>query len=210
MYKLTLSFILLAICIAASAMKMDSVGVARAELEAWQAYYQKNPELLIEKTAALLKTQYGIHDDEAVNSMAHDFFVAYQQFGSMPQNATEEAYRLEVQPLLTTAYTNLKSAVNAYWDPELAARADLAWWVARRQNNQQDPERVGEKIQAFYAVIYGQNHAQCFSRAAYLRAVAARYRDLCQDKWGGASQEDWELIQTLLEQSYSELDRCVM
>ena len=53
-----------------------------------------------------------------------------------------------------------------------------------------------------YALLYG-GKAENYTKAAYLRATAARYRDLCQDKFkNGINDADWKIISNLLTASY--------
>lgn len=190
----------------ASSMKVNYIEIADAEVKTWQAYYLKDAKLLQERTAVLLKAQYNIQDPRALHQLADSFFAAYFKFAAMPQDSTEQAYQQEILPLVVSAYQQLKEATNATWNAADAARADLSWWVVRRQGNLSNPEFVGKRIANFYRVIYGANDPQgLFNRAGYLRAVAANYRDLCQDHWGGVSESDWQIIRSLLEASYGRL-----
>jgi hypothetical protein len=163
--------------------------------------------LLTESIAHLLTIQFGISNSGDANRIAKEFFDAYYKFAMMPQSSSQSEYLLDVQPLLIKAYKSLKETIDANWDPDRVAAADLSWWVARRQDNMLSPEIVGEKIGEFYKQIYGEGNQQFFARAAYLRAVSARYRDLCQDQWGGVSENDWRAIQSLLGQSYFYLEQ---
>jgi hypothetical protein len=193
-------------------MQINYVEAAAAEVKAWQAYYQKNPAVLLERTGVLLAVQYPIKDADTIKRIANEFFIAYHKFGTLPQDSSEQNYQQEVLPLIVKAYTSLKETINAPWDAADAAKADLSWWVARRQDKQKDPELVGKKIELLYSILYGLNNDDrgFLGRAGYFRATAARYRDLCQDKWGAISEEDWKIIQLLLEESYDNLNRSAL
>jgi hypothetical protein len=78
------------------------------------------------------------------------------------------------------------------------ARAELAWWVARRVPGQNSAEQIGGLIADEYALLYETSRARV-EAAALLRAQAAALRD------AQAGRPDWDRIGRLLLQSYSEL-----
>lgn len=192
----------------AAVIELNYKEIADAEVKAWQAYYQVNSDLLLERTGVLLSEQYHMQNKDAIHQVAKEFFTAYHKFATIPQNSAEEAYQKEVLPLVVKAYQSLKGIINAPWDAVDAANADLSWWIARRQDKLKDPELVGKRIELFYSILYGAEDKEGFlSRAGYLRALAARYRDLCHDQWGGVNDEDWKIIHSLLKESYLNLDK---
>ena len=83
------------------------------------------------------------------------------------------------------------------WDLDVA-RAELAWWVARRVPGQNSPEQVGRLIAQEYALLY-ETSAENVGAAALLRAKAASMRDAQADR------PDWPAIAQLLRASYDEL-----
>src|SRR6185503_9296911 len=96
------------------------------------------------------------------------------------------------------AYTTAGRWLNAGFDPRAVARAELAWWVARRMPGQNDPAQVGGLIADQYALLYEAPRA-AVERAALLRAEAAAMRDT------QARQPDWDAIGRLLRESYRDL-----
>src|SRR5262249_54977139 len=103
-----------------------------------------------------------------------------------------------VLPDLEAAYAKARSWTDAAYDPRAVARAELAWWVARRVPGQNSPEQVGDLIAQEYALLYETTPA-VVAEAARLRAQAAALRDQ------QASAPDWGRISQLLLQSYREL-----
>lgn len=184
---------------------MDVQALAAEETEAWKAYYAKDPRGLYHHFSRLLTLQYGLQEsDPKTVSVTQQFVVALAAFGAMPAHSTIETYNSIVLPLLTASYETLKQIVGATWNAADVAKSDLAWWVARRDPKTNTPEIVAEKMTKFYELLYGKNGGHHFSKAAYLRASAARYRDLCKVDWS-IDQEDWAIIRTMLEKSYTEL-----
>jgi hypothetical protein len=78
------------------------------------------------------------------------------------------------------------------------ARAELAWWVARREPAQRAPENVGRLITVLYARFY-ELPEERVREAGLLRARAANLRDR------GGLNPDWPQIGRLLHESYRSL-----
>lgn len=146
-----------------------------------------------------------------MNNLANDFYSAYYKFSSLAQNTSDNIYDSEVLPLIAKVYMNLKEKTGLKFDPLQVAKADLAWWVARRHDEMGDPELVAKKIASYYIALYdAKDKQELINRAAYLKAVAAHYRDLCQDQWGEINDEDWNIIELLLRESYINLSKAVV
>jgi hypothetical protein len=103
-----------------------------------------------------------------------------------------------VLPDLEAAYEKARAWTNASFDAGAVARAELAWWVARRIPGQNSPEHVGRLIAEEYALLY-ETTAENVGSAALLRAQAAAMRD------AQAERPDWAQIARLLRASYDEL-----
>ena len=172
----------------------DADTVGRAEAAMWKAYYTGEKTQLALNLIELLRTQFGMTLPEA-KRVAGALADAAMKF-----KGTREKYDEAVLPDLTEAYRRIKRFSNASFEPEQAARAELAWWVARRTPGQSSPEQVGAKIGELYAVLYGsQNPA--FQKAGLLRAQAAALRD------SGKLNADWPRIEDMLRQSYREAQK---
>src|SRR6185503_13934403 len=103
-----------------------------------------------------------------------------------------------VLPDLEKAYATARRWLGAGFDPGRVARAELAWWVARRTKGQNDPENVGRLIAEAYALLY-EAPLDDMLRPGLLRAEAAAMRD------EHAVAPDWAAIGRLLTESYRQL-----
>jgi len=179
--------------------------MAQAEINSWKAYYSKDKIELIKSVSKMVSLQYQIDDPKKWSAIFLRFGLAIYRFSNLKFDTTQEGYEQAVLPDLINAYKELKTTVNADWNPEEVARYDLEWWIQRRKHDTNDPETVGETMAKLYKQIYGSNDNYHFSRAGFLRASAARYRDLCKMRWKIVSEQDWQTMQHILTQSYQEL-----
>jgi len=53
-----------------------------------------------------------------------------------------------------------------------------------------------------YAALDLKADPKLLERGSYLRAAAAQYRDLTQTQWGGATAQDWAIVEKLLLHAY--------
>jgi len=157
----------------------------------WQAYYAKQPVQLFGLLMTTLREQYH-HSWAAASQTAFHLARAASTFG----DATGE-YEV-VLPDLVRAYEMVKEHTGATFQPSEVARAELAWWVARRTPGQNSPEQVGGLIAREYAELYDAPLADMI-RPGLLRAQAAAQRD------AEAARPDWPAIGRLLNESYREL-----
>jgi hypothetical protein len=167
------------------------VRLADLELRMWQSYYAKERVNLFRLLVVMLREQYHYSWATAVTEAFH-LARAASTFGDATSNY--EA----VLPDLEIAYGTARTRLGAGFDPAAVARAELAWWVARRAPRHNGPEEVGELMAREYALLY-EVPQPAVARAAYLRAKAGRLRDET------AIQPDWTVIRGLLEDSYQSL-----
>lgn len=175
-----------------SRRSFDPRVVAHSEVRMWQAYYSGDPRALHAELVGLLRGQFHVATPTAV-VVARDLASAAMKFEQSRSNYDEA-----VLPDLESAYSGLKGSVGGTFDPDAAARAELAWWVARRTPGENAPEQVGELIGRYYATLYGDRKAS-FREAGVLRARAADLRD------EGGAQCDWQQVEQLLQSSYTAL-----
>jgi hypothetical protein len=173
----------------------DPDRVADLEVDMWQAYYQKERFRLFRGLVTLLREQ-NRYSWARASQQAFHFARAASTFAS----ATGDYDR--VLPDLTSAYAVMRDWTGARFDPETVARAELAWWVARRVPGQDDPANVGRLIAIVNAAIYDVP-AERVARASALRAAAAALRDR------GGADADWNAVSTLLHSSYRQLHTAV-
>jgi hypothetical protein len=173
----------------------DPDRVADLEVDMWQAYYNQERVRLFRDLLTLLREQ-NRYSWARAGQQAFYFARAASTFAS----ATGDYDR--VLPDLTSGYAVMRNWTRADFDPESVARAELAWWVARRVPGQSDPSNVGRLIAQVNALIY-RVPAQRVSRASELRAEAAALRDT------GGGRADWEAVSRLLHASYRQLHTAV-
>ncbi len=169
----------------------DPDRMADLELRMWQAYYAKERVRLFTLLVAMLHEQNRYPWTTATRQAFH-LARAAATFGD-----AREHYEV-VLPDLERAYGITKDWVSAGFDPGAVARAELAWWVARRVPGESSPEHVGALMAHAYALLYEAPQSQV-ANAALLRARAAALRD------AQAQQPDWETIGRLLRESYRDL-----
>ncbi len=175
-----------------SLRRFDAARLADLELGMWQAYYAKEKVRLFSLLVTTLREQYHYSWAAAVRE---GFYLARAAavFGDARGN-----YEALVLPDLERAFALAKDWVRAGFDPPAVARAELAWWVARRVPGENSPEHVGALMGHAYALLY-EAPESAMLQPAVLRAQAARMRD------EQAQHPDWETISKLLRESYGKL-----
>jgi hypothetical protein len=174
-----------------SIREFDPDRLADLELRMWQAYYAKQNFQLFRLLVVTLREQYHYPWTTAAAEAFH-LAQAASTFSSLGSG-----YEV-VLPDLEAAYTTARDWLSADFDPAAVARAELAWWVARRTPGQDSPEQVGDLIADEYAMLYETSRADVLE-SARLRAEAAALRD--QE----AAAPDWERIGQMLTDSYASL-----
>ena len=165
--------------------------LADLEVRMWQAYYAKERVRLFGLLVTMLHEQYRYSWATATVEAFH-LARAAAMFGDL-----RGGYEV-VLPDLEAAYSTAKSWLGAGFDPRAVARAELAWWIARRIPGRDSPEQIADLIADEYALLYETDRRGVLN-AARLRAEAAALRD------AEAQAPDWETIGRLLQQSYRDL-----
>ncbi len=172
--------------------------LADLELRMWQAYYAKQRLALFRLLVVLLHEQYRY-------SWAVATLEAFHLARAAATFADLKDHYEVVLPDLEAAYDTAKWWLGAGFDPHAVARAELAWWVARRIPGENSAEQVGRLIADEYALLY-ETSVERVASPAFLRAAAAKLRD---DEAIGArngwSRVEWDRIERLLQQSYRDL-----
>lgn len=166
--------------------------IAAAETRMWRAYYAHDTRTMGLELIGLLRNQFGLTLQEALE-VGEPLGRAAMAFGESDNDC-----EVRVLPHLETAYSALKRITKRSFDAQAVARAELDWWVARRTPGRDGAEEVGHRIAALYAVLYGSER-DGFEEAGILRAEAAILRDK------GGEDCDWEKVEKLLRQSYAVL-----
>jgi hypothetical protein len=174
-----------------SIRQFDPDRTADLELRMWQAYYAKQRTRLFGLLVMFLREQYHYSWTQAATEGFH-LARAAATFGDATSN-----YDV-VLPDLERAYATARTWLRAGFDPREVARAELAWWVARRTPGHNDPVQVGRLIAEEYALLY-EAPLSDVTNPALLRAEAAALRDVT------ASEPDWPAIGALLTDAYRQL-----
>lgn len=169
----------------------DAERVAELEVDMWQAYYTKANLRLFRDLVILLHEQYHYTWSRAIVAGFH-LARAAARFGNMRSDYDQ------VLPDLTSAYDIARDWTGAGFDAAAVARAELAWWVARREPGRDSPGQVGRLIAEEYALLYEAPIEQV-EQSGLLRARAARLRD------DGGEHADWPTVASILRDSYRAL-----
>lgn len=169
--------------------------MADLEVEMWQAYYRKERLGLFAGLVQTLREQYRYSWAEAAVT---SFYLA--RAASTFGDARSDYER--VIPDLERGYARIRDWTGARFEPASVARAELAWWVARRIEGQDSPENVGRLIADENAQIFSVPSERVLL-ASTLRARAGRLRD------EGGERADWPTVSRLLHDSYRELHKAV-
>jgi hypothetical protein len=169
----------------------DPDRMAALELDMWQAYYARENVRLFRGLVTSLHEQNRYPWSKAV-------IAGFRLARAASTFADLRSDYEQVLPDLERAYAIAAGWTNAGFSPAAVARAELAWWVARRVPGQNSAEHIGALIADEYALLYEVPRARVVSPALW-RARAARLRD------EGGEHADWPTVSRLLHQSYREL-----
>jgi hypothetical protein len=173
----------------------DPDRTADLELDMWQAYYSGRNVRLFTDLVTLNHEQYRY-------TWARASQVGYHLARAASTFAKIRSGYEQVLPDLEAAYTIARNWTQARFDPKAVARAELAWWAARRTPGQDRPEQVGGLIADLNALLYGVPRDRVLA-ASVLRARAGRLRD------EGGERADWAEVGRLLKESYRALHAAV-
>ena len=134
----------------------------------WQAYYGKERVRLFGLLVTTLREQYHYPWTTAA---AEGFHLAR----AAAPSATRTGGTTASCPISRGTRRRARWQ-GAGFDPGRVARAELAWWVARRTKGRNDPEQVGRLIAEEYALLYEAPFADMLT-AGLLRAEAAAMRE---------------------------------
>ena len=169
----------------------DPDRVADLEIDMWRAYYAHQKVRLFRDLVTSLHEQNRYPWEKAAHAGFH-LARAAATFADLRANYEQ------VLPDLERAYSMAKEWNHAGFDPAAVARAELAWWVARRAPGHNGAEEVGGLIADENALLYEIARDRVL-KASILRARAGRLRD------DGGEHADWRDVSRLLHESYREL-----
>ena len=175
--------------------RFDPDRSAALEVAMWRAYYDKRHVALMTDLVTMVRERYGCSWARATR-MGFYIARAAARFGDMRSDYDR------VLPDLEAAYRIARDWTGASYDPASVARAELAWWVARRVPGEDSPEQVGGLMADLNAQLYGVPRDRVLE-ASILRARAGKLRD------AGGARAAWSEVSRLLQQSYRSLHAAV-
>jgi hypothetical protein len=178
-----------------SLREFDPDRTAALEVDMWQAYYKGENVRLFRGLVTLTHEQFRYSWARAAQASFH-LGRAAARFARMRSDYET------VLPDLEAGYTIARDWTNDTFDPKAVAKAELAWWVARRIPGQDSPENVGGLIADENALLYHVPRERVLE-ASILRARAGKLRD------EGGERADWEEVSRLLVQSFRTLHAAI-
>lgn len=169
----------------------DPDRVAALEIEMWKAYYDKRNTALFRDLITLNRETHRCPRSTAFRIAFH-LARAAATFGNLRSEYEQ------VLPDLEQGYRIARDWSGLSYDPAVIARAELAWWVARRIPGKNSPEQVGDLIADVNAQFYNVAKEKVLE-ASVLRARAGRLRD---EAGPGAN---WPELARILTESYRRL-----
>ena len=171
-----------------SLRQFDPDRLASLEIRIWQADVSRQQLRHVSLVAAMVRQRYH-----------YSWAMAALEAWRLERAASAFDRRTDGEALsdLETAYEALRAWTGAGFDPRAVARAELAWWQARRvPGNNAEP--IGALIADEYAQLYDSSRER-MAAAALLRAQAMALRD------AHAAAPDWSAVTRLLQESWREL-----
>jgi hypothetical protein len=165
--------------------------LARRETALWREYYEKRYLALVRDIYDVSRLEYNFSPLDSVR-IAVAAASAARTFQPSRSRAEAEA----ALPALTTYFRILASGAKIKVDVEDAARTELAWWQARRE--EAGPDQVGLIVARVATLLYGVD-GDDVRRSGILRAQAMAYRDARGD---AITDADWAAIEDQLRTAY--------
>ena len=186
-----------------SIRQFDPSEVARLETDMWQSYYAKNPALLFWQLAAGLRQQFHA-------SFWRSFVLAFQatKAAFVFKRGTSRPDYQQTLPGLVSYYRAIQELTVESFDVPKVAQLELEWWIVHRQRDRYSYSDLADALVQTSAALYRQPPTD-FIPYGKLRADAMRRCDEAGQKSGGASKADWERIEVVLTQAWSDLQLTV-
>ena len=186
-----------------SLLRFDGHEVGRLETEMWRSYYGHQPGRLYQQLIELLRRQYHLPFWRACLGGYHAARAAV-----VFQRGHNRAEYVEALPDLVAYYAVIRRSSDVAFSIETAARLELEWWIVHRERAHHAAGDMEQSLAALQAAIYRRpeslfrEHAQARARAMLLRDAAAEE--------GGVSEEQWNRIASLLDDSWVSLEKVVL
>ena len=174
----------------------DPAAMARSETAMWQHYYEKRYLLLFVDLYDNARTQYGFSPWDSVR-----IAVTAARAAKAFQLSASRSGAQAALPFLEDYFGLLARATPVPLDIKAAARAELDWWQARREDIA--PKTYGAMIALVSTLLYGHD-SEKLREAGILRAEAMAFRDA---RGEAITDTEWSTIESILTKSYKILKR---
>jgi hypothetical protein len=176
----------------------DPAKMAVLETAMWRDYYDKRYFDLFFNLYLSSRSEFGFSplDSLKIAIAAGEAARTFQ-----PTRSRDEANA--ALPELVSYYRLLARAAPGEFDVDQAAKLELDWWQARREDV--PPETYGKTIAATSAMLYGKSD-DLMVQSGIERAQAMAFRDQHR---GEMTAADWSAIELRLFKAYSKLRRSV-
>ncbi len=178
----------------------DPHQVARLETGMWRSYYEHRPMALFAGLVQTLRTEYRLPFWRSCLGAVH----AARAAVVFQKGTGREEYTLAL-PDLESFYTLIRSSSASPFDPRVAARRELEWWIVHRERARLPAGELERSLAALQSAIFGMP-AEVFAAHAATRAEAMVLRD---SRAAAATPADWQRIDALLDRSWSSLHRSI-
>lgn len=176
----------------------DPVSMARLETAMWRDYYEQRYLDLFRHLYDVSRREYGFSPLDSVR-----IAVAAASAAKAFQPSTSREQAEAALPELTTYFEILARAAPVAVAVEDAARTELAWWQARREDV--TPEQYGAIIARVATLLYGVD-GEDMRRSGLVRAQAMDYRDKHATN---TTEADWSHIDEQLRLAYGLLKKAL-
>lgn len=183
--------------------QFDPGEVARLETEMWRSYYDKNPALLFWQLAGGLRQQFHA-------PFWRSFGLAFQATRAafvFKQGQSTADYQ-RAMPVLVDYYRAIQELSSVPFNTRRVAALELNWWIIHRQRDRYTYADLADALARTSAALYSQPVAS-FATYARLRADAMKSCDEAGQLPNGATEADWNRIQTALTRAWSTLHTVV-
>jgi hypothetical protein len=172
--------------------------VAELDTKMWRSYYGKQPVKMFFQFAGLLRTEFHAPFWRS-NIMAYYASKAAFVF----KNGKNQQDYEKALPYLDIYYTQLHRISKEDFNIKQAAATELEWWIVHRDKKQYTYNDLQLALQKNISSLFSM-HDTAFKRYAYYRTIAMQLRDEKQ-LHGGVTEQDWQMIDSDLHQSWNEL-----
>ncbi len=183
-----------------SLRKFDPKEVARLDAQMWRSYYERKPLKLFSQLAELMRSQYGAPFWQSWLLAGYAGRAAF-----VFKDGHSRTDYTRALPHLRNFYMGINRLADTGFDVEKVANMELEWWIIRREKARFSPADW-ERILATEAAEFYHLPAQQFGPHAQLRVKAMLLRDSLGDH---ITEQDWQRIRGMLEQSWRALQLAV-